>query len=740
VAFVVIFHAALLSGAALQLPGGFVGVDLFFVVSGFLITGLLLREHERNGTISFSRFYARRVRRILPAAAITLLITLPAAYLLVSVLARPDAMADGAAAALSIANVRFTMTTDYFNPVSYSPFLHFWSLGVEEQFYLVWPLLFLAAAWRGSVRRIALVLIGVIGVSLMANIVFTASNPSFAFYMLPTRAWQLAAGGLLAVALGSRRPLPATMARFGHLSAPLIGWSAAAALLGAALLFDSNTTYPGVAAIVPTIAGVALIATGSARFGPGLLLRREPLRFLGKISYSLYLWHWPILILGALALNADAASAGSANGALVLLSPGQAAALALLSIPVATASWALVEEPFRHGRIPLPRPSRLVAVGVTAMMIIAITGAGLDLDAQSTLAGLSDSSTPSDAPAPIAAAPSITGVSPSLTSSPTPSPSDESTFAPPPTPSPTPAFTPVLPMPVDSPPDSYGVRGLLPSVASAPGDFELPWKQGCLGRTNDATPPAWGTCVYGDPNGTYTVALIGDSHASAFFPAVNALAKAHGWKLVVYLKVDCKFVDMPIYNDLLKREYTECATWNKRSLAIMTAHPPDLTIVLMNRYIESIRSADSGPTAQGHAIAREIEKLPRSAQTVLIDDWLYPWNLNIPSCLSNHSDWRNCDYSRSTGLNDSWGVREAVAAADAHIPLIDSTSWVCPGTSKCPPVIGGMIVFRDEHHLTATYSASLAPALDAALSNIFNTGAATTPSPSPTPTEVPPYD
>jgi len=148
VLLVVFFHAALLSNSDLKVPGGYIGVDLFFVISGFLITGLLIRERERTGKISFSKFYARRVRRILPAAAVVLLVTIPLSYVLVTLIQRPDAMEDGASAALSIANIRFALTTNYFNPVSYSPFLHFWSLGVEEQFYFVWPALLFVAAWR----------------------------------------------------------------------------------------------------------------------------------------------------------------------------------------------------------------------------------------------------------------------------------------------------------------------------------------------------------------------------------------------------------------------------------------------------------------------------------------------------------------------------------------------------------------------------------------------------------------
>src|ERR1035437_1698554 len=171
VTLVVLFHAGLLSQASTQLTGGFIGVDLFFVVSGFLITGLLIRERERTGKISFARFYARRVRRILPAAAVVLLITIPLASVLVTLVQRSSAMEDGASAALSVANIRFAMTTDYFNPVSYSPFLHFWSLGVEEQFYFVWPALLAIVAWKFPRAGAALALSVIAVASFIASLI-----------------------------------------------------------------------------------------------------------------------------------------------------------------------------------------------------------------------------------------------------------------------------------------------------------------------------------------------------------------------------------------------------------------------------------------------------------------------------------------------------------------------------------------------------------------------------------------
>jgi len=212
VSLVVLFHAGLLSQASTQLTGGFIGVDLFFVVSGYLITGLLIRERERTGRISFSRFYARRVRRILPAAAVTLLITIPLANALVTLVERSSVMEDAASAALSIANIRFAMTTDYFNPVkllTLPALLVAWRRGAV--------LLRLARSARDRGLEVAragaaVALSVVVVVSFIASVIVTENSPSTAFYMLPTRAWQLAAGGLLAVGSGSLDRCPALCA------------------------------------------------------------------------------------------------------------------------------------------------------------------------------------------------------------------------------------------------------------------------------------------------------------------------------------------------------------------------------------------------------------------------------------------------------------------------------------------------------------------------------------------------
>ena len=716
VSLVVLFHAGLLSQASTQLTGGFIGVDLFFVVSGYLITGLLIRERERTGRISFSRFYARRVRRILPAAAVTLLITIPLANALVTLVERSSVMEDAASAALSIANIRFAMTTDYFNPVNYSPFLHFWSLGVEEQFYFVWPALLAIVAWKWPRAGAAVALSVVVVVSFIASVIVTENSPSTAFYMLPTRAWQLAAGGLLAVGSGSLDRLPGALRVALKQLLAYAGWAALAALITAAFVISSVATpYPGIAAVIPTVAGVLLIASGPERTGPGILLRLPPIRFLGKISYSLYLWHWPMLILGGLYLTTPLNP---------WLTPGQAVALAVLSIPVATASWFFVEEPFRRGVIPLPRPSRVVAAGVAVMVLVAVVGASFDFGAQSALAALDNPSTdPTVTPTPTelataSPAPTLASIAPA-------------SLAPNATPTPVPEMTPALTFgPSPEPPTSYAITNAIhPSLGNAATDYEQPWHDNCLGWQAATTPNPSSKCIYGNPGGTYTVALVGDSHASALFPGVNAVAKAHGWKLIPYLKINCSFLNL---SDLMwygppEIPYPQCETWNSAVMSKLQKNPPNLVIISMSRWIFTANTGEENVATESNALIQMIEKIPSTSRVVIIQDPPLPTAEKVPDCLSTYlSDWRKCDYTRREGFGSAMGSREQAAAKATGAGLIDLTDAICPGTGNCPVVIDNMIVWRDEHHLTATFSTSLGPVIDAQLVAILNAWAGPT--------------
>jgi len=724
--------------------GGFVGVDAFFVLSGFLITGLLIREHERTGRISLPAFYARRVRRILPAALVTIAVTVTVAAFVLAPLDVPEVTLDGAAAALSVGNIRFAIgATDYFGPSMPSPFRHFWSLGVEEQFYLLWPaLMILAFARGGSRRRVALVITGVVAASLAGSIWLTGIDQPWAFYSYPTRAWQLGLGGLLAVTAG-------WFARRSSLLLAPIALAGVVGLVSAVVLIDASMTYPGTFALLPAVATAAVVVGGD-RPGPARwLLGLTPLRWFGRISYSLYLWHWPLLVLPVLALGRE-------------LEPGERLALAGASIAVAALSWRWIEEPFRRGWSPTVSRPRTVLAGVGAMALTAVIAVGLGdaviarLDdvasAVASVPGVAGSAVAPDdggaeevAPgADGAIEPAMEAIAP-LTAEDVPA-EDDATAAeaialptsgpqaskapaatapaasdgPPPSarevvPSSAPTVAPIAPAaaaatakPAASPTPAPRrlPADVKPPLTKARKDSEPIFRDKCSLTFAGTRPPV---CFYGRKDGTLTVALVGDSHAAHWFPAFLALAREQGWRLVPFTKYSCPFVDLRIYSAWLKREYTECETWRWSVVKSIQELEPDLVVVTSHRWFSTIVAGDQDATRQGEAMARLLRELP--GRVALLADTPIS-RYDVPACLSrNLADIRRCASDRAYAFGSRPKAREKVAARLTGAALVDLSDVICPGKGKCPAVVDRMIVYRDDHHLTATFSASLAPVL-----------------------------
>ena len=356
VGLVLLYH-----GFHAPFTGGFVGVDVFFVISGFLITGLLLDEKERNGRISISRFYARRVRRILPAATLTVLATVFAAYYWLGFIAGNQIADDAKWTAVFTANIHFGLLgTDYLGAqLPPSPLQHMWSLGVEEQFYVVWPGLFLGLVLlvRGKRHRkaLALTLLGVIAASLAWSVIETRSNATWAYFSPLTRAWELALGALVAV-LGTAlaRVRPSWLVE-------LLSLCGIGGIIVSALVLDSSTHYPGFAVALPVISTALLIGAGGAnqRTFVGRALSVRPMRWIGARSYSLYLWHWPLLIIAAEYLGHD-------------LSTTQSSGLLLLALVASAISYRLIENPFRYARVLTRRTGLTLAIG--AILIVSAVG------------------------------------------------------------------------------------------------------------------------------------------------------------------------------------------------------------------------------------------------------------------------------------------------------------------------------------------------------------------------------
>ncbi len=349
------------------LAGGFIGVDVFFVLSGYLITGLLVKEIEATHSLGFVDFYARRMRRLLPG----MLLMIGMTCLLGSLLLLPEAQTGQASAAASavfwLSNFHFAFQQmDYFSPGSESNlFLHTWSLGVEEQFYLIWPLLLVLAmgAWQPNgnplVRRdptwlMAGLLIGSFALALH----WTYASPQLGFYTMPARAWEFALGSLVLLLTGAPNLPPRRLLRIRPSMQIVAGWVGLAVIIASALVFDNSFAYPGYWASLPSVgtALVLLAGSGQTRNAANPLLSLRPMQAIGRISYSWYLWHWPVLLLGAELIDFDSVL----NRAL----------LVLLSLMIAAASYRFFEKPIRarHGLVARPR---LAVFASIALMLVA---------------------------------------------------------------------------------------------------------------------------------------------------------------------------------------------------------------------------------------------------------------------------------------------------------------------------------------------------------------------------------
>lgn len=286
---IAILAVVLVHAGVTWLPGGFVGVDVFFVISGFLITAHLLREAEATGRIDLIAFWARRLRRLFPALVAATVATCVIAALIFSPLELRGLAFEGGATVLSVANILFAQqaTDDFGHDVQQSPLLHMWSLGAEEQFHLALPIVVLIVAFAARRLRmklrtvLAVALVAVFVVSLAASVYVTDNHPFWAFYTLPTRAWEFTVGGLVALALGSR-----TMPKsWGSLSV----WIGLGLIASSCLFIQASDAFPGLIAAVPVVGSALIIAGGSAEAPPSKLIGSAPMKWIGERSYSWYL-------------------------------------------------------------------------------------------------------------------------------------------------------------------------------------------------------------------------------------------------------------------------------------------------------------------------------------------------------------------------------------------------------------------------------------------------------------------
>jgi len=637
------------------IPGGFVGVDVFFVISGFLISLLLLREIEATGRIALSRFYARRIRRLMPASLTVTVVTVVAAMLLLGPLQIADAFSDAAWSTAYLANVHLAQSPDgYFAVDDPSLFRHFWSLAVEEQYYLAWPLVLTAVASlaRRRWKNIAsVVLVAVLLASLFASIVLTDQGSSSAYYSLGTRAWELAIGGVVAFAVfrSVRPPRPAV--------ASIAALAGLAAIVAAAFKFTEFTPFPGWTAAIPTVGAALIIWAGANHVGDiSRALSLRPVRFLGDISYSLYLWHWPILILGA-----------------PFVGEGNIARLPLLflSVALAIATYFGVERRAASFRIAFSS-RKLVAVGLTTTVVAvaAFAGAGAAFPSTGGPAVTEASSVMANAEV-INSAIRLTDV--------------------------TPQFTPdALPTNV-----SPTLRGLTDDLAEV--------------FTNGCASAGLIVCEGGDPSGVTSVAMIGDSQMGQWWPAVDTAAKSNGWKLFVVIKNACPAAFVSIVDPASGQSRPDCDAWQRPAVEAVAALEPDVILFANHSLAYHAESVDRMTfDAQWQAGIEEALAQLTSASPVIFFGQFPRLKMTPEQCLTeNLNAVTNC----STQLIEAvpQDIREldvAVAGAAAAV-YFDPTQLLC--RDDCPMVDHNRIMYRDSEHLTGSYSRLLAPAVGEAI-------------------------
>jgi peptidoglycan/LPS O-acetylase OafA/YrhL len=687
---VVLFHAGVPG-----LDGGFVGVDVFFVVSGFLITGLLYRELAGTGTVRLARFYGARARRLLPAASLVLVATAVAAPLLLPPLRARAVLGDAVASALYVGNYRLALQgTDYLAAdAPPSPFQHYWSLGVEEQFYLVWPALMIATAWAvrrrrpRPVRTVVGSYLGVLAVvaalSLVVSLTWTRTQPPWAFFSLPARAWELAAGGLVALLTAGRRPLPAPVA------GPA-GWLGLGFVVGSCVRLGGATPYPGVAAVAPVLGTALVVAAGGApvRAGVGALLALAPLRAIGRCSYSWYLWHWPALLLVPVAIGHDLPLAGRL---------GVAAGSGVLAV----LTTRLVEDPVRFAT-PLRRsPGRsLLTGGAATAAAVAVAVGALVAVPPPVGAGAAAATQPLDAAAAPPAGPHAPAVDPEdalvqdLTAQ------VQTAVA---------ASVAVGQVPVD----------LTPSLADAATDKPDVFVNGCVRSWLYVGQDECASSVESSPT---TVALVGDSHAAMWQPAMDEVATQRGWRLETMAKVTCPLFDLPISSPYLDREYTECEQWRGQIMDRLRAEHPALVVLGTAHHY----TPDFGFTVYSQqwvdALTRTVADLRATGATVLVLGPVPHPDVNVPTCLSGHLDSAAaCGLARTAALDDAGIAAEAAAASAGGGRYADVAGLFCTA-DRCPVVVGNQLVYRDDNHITLEYARWLSPVVGALVDRAMASG------------------
>lgn len=646
--------------------GGYIGVDIFFVISGFLITSHLLREAERTGRVNLSAFFAGRVRRILPAAMLVILVVVAAVFLVFPKTQWGTLGVQALASAFSVQNwVLAADSVDYLAAEQAAgPLQHFWSLGVEEQFYLFWPLLILAVCWLvkpnlpgthadhfASRRRMLWVVFGSVAIlSLTYSIYAGYSGDAAGYFVTTTRIWELAIGGLLALGVQAHEKGVLRLPRWVT-AGPTRNVAVIVSLffIGfAAFSYDGATVFPGIAAAVPVLGCAVVIAAGSTQ-GPGSLHRIvnwSPVQWVGLASYSLYLWHWPLIVFYTELSGAKP-------------KPLQSLALFAGSLLLAWASLKWVESPVRQLRFLAISPARSLVAGAAMVAVVASVALLPGLAQQRLVEQEQRVATALEEhpPAGFGAA-SLSQGAPAFIS-------DKHQ---------------VVPVPAEAAQD-------LPDIGS------------CVQNPQSTQIKE---CEFGNKDADYTVALVGDSHAAHWFEAVDGYAKSKGWRVVTYLKNSCPFNEAQRKAD--RDGSINCAETFAQSMDALTQRK-DIDAVITSSWSGSTFVSDP---AKGLAAAwTKLEDAGLSVYPI-VDTPRPPQDSYARDCVEQNSkNPQACSFPEKTAF-DKGDATKAAAKLESRVRVLDFSDQFCVN-GTCPAVVGNVLIYRDKHHITDTYMKTLVP-------------------------------
>ena len=651
--------------------GGFVGVDVFFVISGFLVTGMLLRDGERVGAASLPRFYLRRAIRLLPAALVVLGLTVLGARLLFNQTRAASVLADAQSALALVSNWHFAaIGTDYFHAQgAVSPLQHFWSLSVEEQFYLVWPavvmIAFAVVAAATGRRAGGRTLVGVLAaVAIVASFVWALAavraEPTVAYFSTFSRIWELGAGALLAA-------IAPVFARLSPGTRGVMGWLGLIGILASFAVIDDTVAFPAPWAALPVIATALVLAAGTGGEQKYLVPLQNPVAtFLGDISYSLYLWHAPAIAF------------------LLVFVPTQTpivtAGVGVVILALSTVMYFLVEQPLH--RSPLARSfdapearsaawtswrERIVAqmagsaLGLGAIVLLVALVTNSSFGASDLLASAQRSqTTPGTVQAELQAAVDATSW---------------------------PALSPSL--------DDVMTTGSLDNPARSCFDVV-------------ATPdPA--SCTWGLSTAPHHMYLVGDSTALAYAPAFKAIAEASGgqWRITTMGLFGCRFTEVTVQSDDANA-VAQCASRKDSITQHILSDRPDL-VVISNDFTEA-QGTDGSALGVAQLVASAASQAARLQEAGRI---VYlappPLGADLSQCYTTLSSPQAC----TSGIDPTWSVflsaTEQVAAA-THDHVVSSLPFSCVD-GRCPPFAGTLPTRFDAVHMTTAWSTHVAPVI-----------------------------